>query len=338
VLNTALADPADERVTLEEPIGGGSQATVFRARRADGSVVAAKRVSAADDTAVAGLHAEALALQRCVHPHVLPYHGLAAIDDAVLLLTPLAETDLADRLAHGGPLPWPEVAAIGMAMASALAAVHAHALVHRDVKPANILWLDGVPRLADFGSATSHGVGSTQRDTDTIVGSAPYLDPRVVDGTPADPAADVYALGATLHEAVTGQAPFLAATVPATLDAARVGAWARPDIAGAHALLDVIEAAVGPFDQRPTAAAMAAQLAQATPTSRAGSDTPAEPAAWVRPQPLRPARAGLSATRDFGVRAHLPAGGLVDRHRATLALVGMAGVAVTTLAAVASLA
>ena len=106
---------------------------------------------------------------------------------------------------------------LGIALARGLAAAHRHGIVHRDIKPANaILTIDGDAKLVDFGLAR---IGSHSRSVDAIHGTPGYMAPEAIDGNPCDGRADLFSLGVTLHEAVTGEHPFVRAGMRETFSA-----------------------------------------------------------------------------------------------------------------------
>ncbi len=111
------------------------------------------------------------------------------------------------RVGDEGPLAWPEVALIGAALADGLVKVHEAGVVHRDLKPSNILLSPKGPRIIDFGIAWSRGA-STLTHVGTAVGSPGFLAPEQVRGVAVTPATDVFAFGATLAYALTGDTPF----------------------------------------------------------------------------------------------------------------------------------
>ncbi|WP_420706182.1 serine/threonine-protein kinase [Streptomyces sp. NRRL B-24484] len=111
------------------------------------------------------------------------------------------------RVTDEGPLPWPEAARVGAALADGLVKVHEAGVVHRDLKPSNILLSPRGPRIIDFGIAWSRGA-STLTHVGTAVGSPGFLAPEQVRGAAVTPATDVFAFGATLAFALTGESPF----------------------------------------------------------------------------------------------------------------------------------
>jgi len=124
---------------------------------------------------------------------------------------------LAEVLAEEGRLPPEQVAAIGAQLASALARAHERRIVHRDIKPGNVL-LDrsGRPKISDFGIARRHGDDQLTQ-TGFMSGTPGYLSPELARGGDPDPASDVWALGASLYVAVEGQSPYEARPNPLAL-------------------------------------------------------------------------------------------------------------------------
>ena len=122
----------------------------------------------------------------------MPYHAGGSLDE---------------RIRRHGPLPLDEALRLGVKMAGALEAAHRLGILHRDVKPGNILLTDyGEPALTDFGIA--HIAGGFETTAGVVTGSPAFTAPEVVAGEPPSPAADVYGLGATLFAAFTGHAAF----------------------------------------------------------------------------------------------------------------------------------
>jgi serine/threonine-protein kinase len=157
---------------------------------------------------------EARAAAAVVHEHVVAVH---AVDEAAglpyLVMEYVPGRSLQDRLDDQGPLSLVEILRIGMQAASGLAAAHAQGLVHRDVKPANILLENGVERarLTDFGLARAAAdAGLTQ--TGTVIGTPHYMAPEQARGEPVDHRADLFSLGSTLYAMCTGYPPFRAET------------------------------------------------------------------------------------------------------------------------------
>jgi WD40 repeat protein len=130
-----------------------------------------------------------------------------------LVLELLGGGSLADRVRKSGRVPWREAAAIGAGIARGLEAVHAAGLVHRDVKPENVLFdAQGTPKIVDFGLARSTGPSATSvvlTRTGEVIGTPAFMAPEQAEGgRDVDARADIYAIGATIHSIVSGEAPF----------------------------------------------------------------------------------------------------------------------------------
>lgn len=185
------------------------------ARAADGTEVALKRLTlygSADDMARARqrIEREAEVLTRLRHPNIVELIEVIEEGDEVTLVMPyLTGGTLADRVSRHGPAPADEVLPLTAALSGALAAAHRAGIIHRDIKPANVIFDgDGVPHLADFGVASSRDdtVGLTA--VGTVVGTAGFMAPEQARGEAAGQPADVFALGATLLYAATGEGPY----------------------------------------------------------------------------------------------------------------------------------
>ena len=139
-------------------------------------------------------------------------------DGTHFIVTELVEGEtLADRLRRDGPMPPAEAVAVAVDIARALAAAHERGLIHRDIKPGNVMLLpDGRVKVVDFGIARAAG-SDTLTDTGVVLGSTAYLSPEQAGGQPVDERADLYALGCVLYEMLTGHVPFSADTPIATM-------------------------------------------------------------------------------------------------------------------------
>lgn len=181
----------------------------------DGTQVALKRLTlhgSAEDIRRARqrIEREAAILSRLVHPNIVPLIEVVEEGDEVTLVMPyLPGGSLSDRVTRDGPVPAPELLRLAEQVGGALAAAHRAGVVHRDIKPANVLFdSEGSPHLADFGVASSRSdtVGLTA--TGTVVGTPGFMAPEQARGEDAGQAADVFALGATLLFAATGEGPY----------------------------------------------------------------------------------------------------------------------------------
>ena len=204
---TTLSLPGIEDLQL---IGRGGSATLYRGRQQTfHRDVAVKVLDAVDDAVAARFSKELRAIGSLSgHHHVVPVYEAGELDGRPYLVMPyLSGGSLADRL-RSGALPPAEVRRVGLAVADALTAAHALGMLHRDVKPANVLFnAYGEAQLADFGIARFSDATQTHGLVAATVG---YAAPEVLAGEPASPAADVYSLGATLHAALRGAPPFTA--------------------------------------------------------------------------------------------------------------------------------
>ncbi len=202
---------------LLERIGSGSMGVVWRARdeRLE-RVVAVKQLltqpglsdQQREDARRRALR-EARIAARLHHPNAIVVFDVAEHDgDPCLVMEYLAAKSMAAMLTERGSLPAADVAAVGSQIASALAAAHASGIVHRDVKPANILITEaGVAKITDFGIARAAG-DVTVTQTGMFAGTPAYLAPEVARGQDPTSASDVFSFGATLYDAVEGGPPF----------------------------------------------------------------------------------------------------------------------------------
>lgn len=205
------------RYRLVDPIGSGGMGRVWRARdEVLHRSVAIKELTAAlyvtdSDRAVllARTQTEARAAARINHSAVVTVHDVLEHDNRPWIVMELVEGgSLADAVRDRERLEPAEAARIGLWVLRALGAAHAAGVVHRDVKPGNVLLAtDGRVLLTDFGIAQVEGDTTITR-TGEIVGSVDYLAPERVRGQDPGPASDLWALGATLYTAVEGRSPF----------------------------------------------------------------------------------------------------------------------------------
>ncbi|MCX4737647.1 serine/threonine protein kinase [Streptomyces antibioticus] len=192
-------------------LGAGGMGVVYLGRTDTGTPAAVKVVrseSAADAGFRARFAREAELARRVDSPWVVPVLDADAQADAPWLATAFVPgPSLTEAVAAHGPLPTRSARVLGRLLAEALARVHAAGLVHRDVKPGNVLLaLDG-PRLIDFGIARADD-DTALTASGLIVGTPGFLAPEQARGEPAGPASDVFALGGVLVHATTGRPPF----------------------------------------------------------------------------------------------------------------------------------
>lgn len=174
----------------------------------------------ADEAAIARFHLEARTAAQLSHPHVVAVYDTGTDLERHYLVTEFLDgRSLAEELAARGPLLPARVAGIGGQVADALAAAHGQGVVHRDVKPGNLLLAsDGTVKVGDFGIAhftDESTAGLTLKGQ--IIGTSAYLAPERAVGQPAGPPADMYALRCVLYELLLGHPPFRAETPAAML-------------------------------------------------------------------------------------------------------------------------
>lgn len=206
------------RYRIDEEIGRGGMATVYRAfDRSLERPVAVKVLRpelAANEEIVARFRAEAQAAARLSHPSIVQIYDTGDDDGLYFLVMEyLPEPDLKSVIRDYAPLPAHKVAEVAMQACEALGYAHQHGLIHRDVKPHNILFsADGRAKLADFGIAAAIGEGPKGA---VLLGSAHYLSPEEVHGNAPTPQSDLYSLGVVMYECLTGRTPFQGETAEA---------------------------------------------------------------------------------------------------------------------------
>jgi serine/threonine protein kinase len=236
------------RYRVLDRIGRGGMATVWRARdELLGRQVAVKKLHPqphldADelDTLFERARREARSAARINHPNVVVVHDV--VDDEglpVIVMEYVPSTTLADLIKTHGPVPPEEAARIGRRVLAALRAAHRAEILHRDVKPANVLLAeDGRVVLTDFGIAQAAEASALTR-TGQLVGSVDFMAPERLVGAKPGPEADLWALGATLFQAVDGRSPFLRDTVTETMYA--IAMEPPPEVRDAGTLTPLIQ-------------------------------------------------------------------------------------------------
>lgn len=199
------------RYRLDQVLGRGGMAVVWRADdQRLGRFVAVKvldRAELDDPSALARFEREARTVARLAHPNIVTVHDVG-VDDGVpyLVMELVTGRSLADRLVDG-PIPVDEAVRIAGQVCAALEAAHAAGVVHRDVKPANILLTPmGAVKVCDFGIA--HGPDGAWRRTGTATGTSEYMAPEQLADGAVDHRVDLYALGCVMYAMLTGQPPF----------------------------------------------------------------------------------------------------------------------------------
>src|SRR5712691_4115328 len=227
------------KYVVKRELGRGGMGAVYLAEQTGlGREVAIKELvpsAAADPIALKRFLQEAQVMARTSHPNLVQVYDMEQIQGAnYIVLEFVRGRSLRDRLNRGG-IPVPQVFAVMHGVLQALDYAHRHAIVHRDMKPENVLLSDeGDVKVADFGIARltddSGGPGSTATKTGTTVGTPQYMSPEQVASSNVDGRSDLYSAGIMFYELVAGQAPFTAneADGPFTLMAKHVQAPPKP--------------------------------------------------------------------------------------------------------------
>ncbi|MEU7767149.1 serine/threonine-protein kinase [Nocardia sp. NPDC049190] len=293
-----------EHYRLVERIGSGGTGVVWRAvdERLQRSV-AVKQIhiqpslpEAERDVVRQRAIREARNAARFQHPNAIVVFDITEHEgDPCLVMEYLKSKSLAAVIAAQGTLPLTQVARIGEQVASALIVAHQAGIVHRDVKPGNILLDDhGTVKITDFGISRATG-DVTLTETGLICGTAAYLAPEMARGSDPSPASDVFALGATLFHALEGEPPYGAGSNPlAVLYAAANGQLSEPRNAGPATdfLLDLLSPEPSERPSMRVAREQLAAFADAGPAPVAAGFVPASEA-FARPRAGEPE----SATR-----------------------------------------
>jgi serine/threonine protein kinase len=203
-----------ERYELEEIVGTGGMSTVYRAHDQLLERNVALKVLhphyADDEEYVERFRREARSVAQLSHPHIVTVidrgedHG-----QQYIVFEYVDGENLKELIERTGPLPTRRAVELALEIADALAFAHERGLVHRDVKPQNVLLTpDGDAKVTDFGIARSLEVEHGMTQTGTVLGTSNYLSPEQASGKPTTPSTDVYSLGVVVYELLTGKVPF----------------------------------------------------------------------------------------------------------------------------------
>jgi len=208
----------DNRYRIVQPLGNGGMAEVYLAH--DDILdrdVALKVMSgryASDEEFVERFKREAQSAAALSHPNIVSIFDRGASEDGTyyIAMEYLPGGTLKDHITKRGALPPRTAAAVALQIAEALCAAHERGVIHRDIKPHNILITEsGDVKVTDFGIARAAS-SSTMTRTGSILGTAHYISPEQAMGEPVGPASDLYSLGVVLYEMLTGELPFDAET------------------------------------------------------------------------------------------------------------------------------
>ncbi|HEX6787849.1 MAG TPA: serine/threonine-protein kinase [Gaiellaceae bacterium] len=203
-----------ERYEVEELVGTGGMSSVYRARdRLLERLVALKVLHphyGDDEEYVERFRREARSVAQLSHPHIVTVIDRGEDDGQQFIVFEYVDGEnLKQLIARNGPLPARRALELAIEIADALAFAHEHGLIHRDVKPQNVLVSqDGDAKVTDFGIARSLDVEHGVTQTGTVLGTSNYLSPEQASGKPTTPATDVYSLGVVVYELLTGDVPF----------------------------------------------------------------------------------------------------------------------------------
>ncbi len=199
------------RYRVTEKIGSGGMADIYRAvDETLGRTVAVKVMHARFATSphfAARFRQEARAAANLVSPYIVNMYDWGQDGDSYYIVMEYVQGSDLKQVEHDAALPSSRVAEIGAQVCTALSAAHGYDVIHRDIKPHNIMVQpDGSVKVMDFGIARAGNSAMTQ--TGSVMGTVQYLSPEQAQGKPLSPASDLYSLGVTLYEAATGRLPF----------------------------------------------------------------------------------------------------------------------------------
>jgi serine/threonine protein kinase len=284
----------DSRYRIERPLGQGGMASVYLAHDEELDRPVALKILAdhlaGDATFRDRFEREARLAARLSHPNVVRVFDVGESDGRPFIVMEYVEGDtLADELGRHGPLRPDRAVELALPICSGLEAAHDSGLVHRDVKPRNLLLRpDGVLKIADFGIARA-AESTRLTEIGTILGTAAYLAPEQAQGLEATPAADLYSLGAVLYELLTGRVPYTSTSLVELIAKQQAGPPAPIGEVPAALELAVISCLEPDPSERPASAgALADELAAAqAPTIPLERGAPGPPVLHVGSQRRR---------------------------------------------------
>ncbi|HYY34607.1 MAG TPA: protein kinase [Gaiellaceae bacterium] len=289
------------RYEVEELVGTGGMSSVYRARDTVLERPVALKILhehfSSDPEYVERFRREARAIARMNHPNIVTVIDRGEFKDRQFIVFEHVDGEtLKDVVAREGPLPVPQALALTQQVALALAFAHEHGVVHRDVKPQNVL-LDenGTAKVTDFGIARSIDPEDALTETGTLLGSSDYIAPEQASGQRVDARSDQYSLGALLFELLTGEVPytgdgFMAVAMKHLRDPVPSARARRREVPADVDAIVRRAMAKRPEDRFPSMGALMAAI-DAALTDHGGDETRVvSPAAPPAPPPGRPTR------------------------------------------------
>ncbi|HZC18070.1 MAG TPA: protein kinase, partial [Rubrobacteraceae bacterium] len=263
----------DHRYTLVEPLGDGGMARVYLAHDEvldrDVALKVLREQYADDEEFVERFRREARSAAGLSHPNIVSVYDQGRSEDGAyyMAMEYVPRGTLKDRIGREGALA-PEVAAgVALQIADALSAAHEKGVIHRDIKPQNVLVTGaGDVKVADFGIARA--ASSTATATGIVLGTAGYMSPEQAKGEPVGPQSDLYSLGVVLYEMLTGNLPYeadsaIAQAVKHISEPPPSPREANPEVSEALDALTTKLLAKNPEDRYPSASALANDLERA---------------------------------------------------------------------------
>ncbi|MBE7020249.1 MAG: Stk1 family PASTA domain-containing Ser/Thr kinase [Ruminococcaceae bacterium] len=203
-----------DRYEIIEEIGSGGMAIVYKAKcKMLNRVVAVKVLKdefKKDESIVSKFNRESQAAASLTHPNIVSVYDVGRDNDDYYIVMELVQgQNLKDYIRENPKMDWRQALKYAMQISSAIAHAHRNGIIHRDIKPHNIiLSKDGNCKVADFGIASMNKNAETQRINEGIMGSVHYISPEVAKGKIGDEKSDIYSLGVTIYELLTGVVPF----------------------------------------------------------------------------------------------------------------------------------
>ncbi len=305
-----LAEGLAGRYTLGAELGRGGNATVYLGRdlpRDRPVAIKVIRGGAADPAQRRRFLDEVRHAAGLRHPFIVPLLDSGEADGVLYYVMPYVEGEsLAERLAREGPLPWDAALGVARDVAEALGAAHARGIVHRDIKPRNILLSGGHALVADFGIALALEGGDAERHTErgVAVGTPAYMSPEQASASPqVDGRSDVYALGCVVYEMLTGEVPF-----PGQTPRAIVAKHLQAPVPEARVLRPSLPPGLQPVLERALAKVPADRFATPGELVEALATVPSQPSprGWRAAPALRWAGVTLLAGAVLWIALHAP--------------------------------